>query len=220
MVGSGGPRMAADIGGEVDASDELTYKGELGVVPSDGTMVLTKQVLGIVGLGEQREEIGGRGGMATDDLLHHGFHLHDDALVGLAPHIGDDALREVGLAQMSHIDEGHASSTEAEKEEVTCQFQLPLLFEESPTAFLATTSEQGGMDVEGLQMTDVLVADGSFDGVRHATIGAQKGMAIVGKALAHCLVIDRLQGAEIAGGGVFAKSSGLQPSLVVGNELA
>ena len=218
MVGGCGPGVAADVGGEVDSANELAQKGELGVVPSDDTVVLPIHQPGIVGLGEQGEEIEGRGGGATDDLLHHGFHLYKDALVGLAAHIGDDALREVGLAQMGCIDKGHAPGTEAEEEEVAGKFKLLLLLGESPTTFLGTIGQQGSVDVEGLQTADVGMVDGALDGVCHSAIGALEGMEVFGESLAHGLVIDGLEGAEIAGGGVLAESSGLQPRFVVGHE--
>lgn len=76
------------------------------------------------------------------------------------------------------------------------------------------------MNVKGLQTTDIRMANGSLDGMGDSAIGAQKGVLVLDESLMHGFVIDSLKGTEIAGGGIFAEASCLQPRFVVGDELA
>ena len=162
--GYAGPRVTADIHGE--------RLGEL-EPGSDNLQTLVHLVRGIEVLGalvyavlrtDDGQQVGRAAGVILGyQLVHAPLPLDGELLPGLPPVVGENAPAEVGLAQVGHVDEGHATRIEREQEHVAGKVERGMRPE-----------------VHLLDLADDFGSDGPLHGFVHPRVDVPKGVTLGG----------------------------------------
>ena len=184
-LGYARPAVARDVGAERDgrfdaAADDL----EARVDEVDGVEVLPSPPA--ARRRDDGQQIGRAGrGVAVDDVLHGLLPLDEQLLVGLLPAIGEDAVAQVLLLEVGHVDERHPPRVEAEHEEVAGLPQRRLR-----------------RQVECLDAADDDGRDGTLGSPAYAGVDVAERCAVGGQPALHGAVVDGTQVAHIKGRGV------------------
>ena len=136
LMGYGGPGVAADVRSELQSQQFAKFFECLVIVGRRAEVTLVGGLLVAVVRQNGKQVSGGRW-VAVDDGLHVGFDLHNESLPCLTSAVGDETAADVALAKVGHIDEGHATGTEAKQEHVAGKGEfVRLLTEEGTICFL------------------------------------------------------------------------------------
>jgi len=147
-IGSGGPAMTGDIGGEMKTSKHGTQFTKAFVDALYGIAILLVGVTGVSLISEDGKDKGSGGGITVDNLTHEGNDLYLKDLVGLMTGIADDPTTDITLTEVGDIDKRHTTGTEAEKEEVAGEGETAAVRRKTTATFLIATGKEGGRDVK------------------------------------------------------------------------
>ena len=113
--------------------------------------------------------------------------------------VGEEAVGQVGLLEVGHVDEGHAAGVEAEEEHV------------------AGIVEEGmGGEIELFHSGDVLYGDGALNGTVDPGVDVAERVFLFGDAFLDGAVVDGTEAAHVGGDGVHGYAAGLEVGLVFG----
>ena len=176
--------------------DELTYEFQLAVDVAQPLFILF--VLVLAGGLKDGQQVRTGNGIAVQDVLHAGFPPHGKELAGFAATIGKDAVLQVALFEVGHVDEGHAPGVEREEEEVAGQGELGVVTE-----------------VELLDAVHGLEGYSPLGGFVDAGIDFAEGMVLWGISLSYGSVIGGSENAVIKGYGVFYNAAVVQVGFIL-----
>ena len=114
--------------------------------------------------------------------------------------VGEEAVCEVGLLEVGHVDEGHATGVEAEEEHVA-----------------GIVEEWAGGEIELFHSGDVLYGYGALDGAVDPGVDVTEGVFLFGDAFLDGAVVDGTQAAHVGGDCVHGYAAGLEVGLVFGD---
>ena len=143
-----GPGVACHIGGEgARKSDHATDFSQAVVDILLLPMVLAV-VRGVVGAddGQHVGTVGSEVCIAVDNLLRGLLPRHGEVLARFAAAVGQGAGAEVGLAEVGHVDKGHAAHEETEEEDVACEGQRRAFGQGKPGDGLELALGDGALD--------------------------------------------------------------------------
>ena len=189
--------MAGHVHGERDG--QLQGFANLLQVPvdaPDGGLVFHPAALPVGG--EYGQQVGRvRMGILVHHLLHAAFPADAEQLAGLAPAVTEDAVLQVGLQQVGHVDEGHAAGVEAEEEHV---------------AGIVTAGQVG--QVQFLDLLEMAEGDRPLHRLSHAGVDAGERVVLLDGTPFHGPVVGGPQDAHVEGNGVHGHAVRFQVGFV------
>ena len=195
-----GPGVACDVHGEVVLeSDERHDFFQFGVDEVLRALVL-RTFVGRCTADDGQEVGGWRCRVFVEYGLHVFLPSHEHALAGLLTAVGEEAVCEVGLLEVGHVDEGHATGVEAEEEHVA-----------------GIVEEWAGGEIELFHSGDVLYGDSAFDGTVDPGVDVAERVFLFGDAFLDGAVVDGTQAAHVGGDGVHGYAAGLEVGFVFGD---
>ena len=147
--------------------------------------------------GQQVGAVGGQVGIGVHDVLHGRFPAHGQGLSGFLAAVLQQAVPQVGLLYVGHVDERHALQVDAQHEHVAREGQC-----------------RARSQVEPLDGPDGTYGHGALGGPGEAGEDVAEDVFVGSQPHADCLAVERAQGAQVARRRVAFQSAAFQPGLV------